>query len=175
VSGHTLFPVIEFRPLPGYFVGPVRRFANGQWIPDDGEYDLAFICALGAPTCLMFEHSYQRNIVAQWLDGDWRGNETRHPEGNPWHYVLREGEAEWGGDWGRDQHPNTRAGRSGMDKLASERGCANGRHINNQIGDAHIAAGLVRERDSGNVVTFVRGACMYCGDSSADAIRKATE
>lgn len=169
-DGGLMFPVVEFRPLPGFFSGEVRRYADGQWIPDDGEYDLAFICRNGAPTCLMFEHSYQKNIVVRWLDGSWQAREPRHPRGNPWHYALRDGKTEWGGQWGRDSHPNTLAGRHGMDKISSEVRCANGRHVTMRVGDEHIEAGLARYRDTGFPVTIPHGVCMYCGDSSVKAM-----
>ncbi len=35
-------PIYEFRPLPDFFNGAFMRYNGGQWIEDDGEYDLAF-------------------------------------------------------------------------------------------------------------------------------------
>jgi len=35
------FPVYEFRPHPDWS-GPFLRYAEGAWIADDGEHDLAF-------------------------------------------------------------------------------------------------------------------------------------
>ena len=179
-DGGPAFPVVEFRPLPNSIVGEVRRYANGKWVADDGEYDLAFISssfaeAMGFPICLMFEHSHQRNIVTKWFDGSWRAREPRHPNGNPWHYVLREGETKWGGEWGHESHPNYIAGRSGMNKLSSEFRCANGKHISMDIGDQHVAAGLVRDRETGLVLTIPHGPCMYCGESSENAMLAARE
>jgi len=159
-------PVYEFRPLSDVFKGPVRRYADGKWIDDDGEYDIAFIGQCWAPVCLYVEHSYQRNIVAGWLTSHWSCRNNRHPNANPWHYVLREGETEWGGDWGRERHLNYRAGSSGMDKMRSENSCSNGWHVDlKDPTDAHIAAGLVRDRDTKEIFTFPkRLVCMYCGD-----------
>lgn len=161
-------PVYEFRPLPGMFNtawGPVRRYADGQWLPDDGEYDIAFIGLSPAPICLYVEHSHQKNIVASWTTGHWSGFEKAHPRGNAWHYALRDGETEWGGDWGRERHENYRAGRAGMDKICGEQRCANGRHIElNMPNDPHIVAGLVRDRETKELFTFLqRLMCMYCG------------
>jgi hypothetical protein len=160
-------PVYEFRPLDGEFRGEVRRYADGKWLPDDGEYDLAFIGsgASFAPICLYVEHSYQRNIVAAWCTGHWSGFEKSHPGGNAWHYALRDGESEWGGDWGRERNLNYQAGRSGMDKMCSEHGCSNGRHVElNKPNDPHIRAGLVHDRDTKEIFTFPdRLVCMYCG------------
>jgi hypothetical protein len=158
--------VYEFRPLPGFFTGEIRRYADGQWMADDGEYDLAFINSLGAPICLYFSPGYQKNIIGSWIDGHWQAMERRHPRGNPWHYALAEGETDWGGDWGRDGHENERAGRNGMDKLCSEVRGANGRHVEpTKMNDPHILAGLVRNRETGALLVPPREPiCMYCGD-----------
>lgn len=161
-----LRPVYEFRPIPGALRGDLRRYANGEWLPDDGEtYDLAFISGFGAPICMYVEHSYQRNILWGWTTGHWSANEHRHPKSNPWHYVLREGETEWGGDWGSSQHLNHRAGDSGMSKLVSEHRCANGRSVGITRPSKHVLAGMVRDRETGIVLAPPESpACMYCGD-----------
>lgn len=161
-----LWPVMEFRPLPDALKGDLRRFADGAWVPDDGEYDLAFISDFGSPLCLCIELPYQKNIVASWLTtpGAWQAFEPKHPRGNPWHFMLREGTKKWGGDWGRFRHPNRLAGDSGMSKLSGERGCANGIHVEFRVGDKHMEAGLVRERDSKKIVALPEKlVCMYCG------------
>lgn len=161
-----VWPVYEFRPLPDSFQdygwGGVRRYADGAWLDDDGEHDLAFI---GGGVCLYFAPPYQRNIVCSWLTTHWTGGVTGHPRGgNPWHYALRDGESDWGGEWGRDSHPNERAGRAGMDKVCSERRAASGRHVEFNANDPIIAAGLLRERDTKKVFEWPRNlACMYCG------------
>jgi hypothetical protein len=166
MSKQLLWPVYEFRPLPGFFVGPVRRYADGAWIEDDGEHDLAFINESGAPVCLYVCLPYRKNIICSWTTGHWSAFDPAHPNGNAWHYALRDGEKDWGDGWGRDSHPNERAGRAGMDKLVGERRCANGRHVEFHANDKHIAAGLMRERDTGNVFRFADDlTCMYCGKS----------
>jgi hypothetical protein len=160
-------PVYEFRPLPDVFKtvwGEVRRYADGKWIPDDGEYDIAFIGREPAPICLHVEHSYQRSIIAGWCTGHWGAFEKAHPRGNAWHYALRDGETEWGGDWGRERNLNYQAGRSGMNKMSSEYGCSNGRHVElNKPDDPHISAGLVRDRETKEIFVFPSQLiCMYC-------------
>ena len=168
-----VWPVYEFRPLPGGFAGDVLRYADGKWIPDDGEYDIAFIGdwrsgeGWSFPACLMFEPPYQKNIICSWLTTHWTGAVKEHPRGNPWHYALREGKKEWGGDWGRDSHPNYAAGRSGMSERASRGGCSNGVHIEFHPDDKHIAAGLLRERETKKIFEWPTGMrCIYCGAES---------
>lgn len=164
--GYELDAVYEFRPLPDYFRGEFRRYADGEWIADDGEHDIAFISNWGAPICLYFEPSYQRNIIAQWVDGHWSAHERRHPRGNAWHYALRPGCADWGGDWGRQKHANYIVSRHGMDKLCKESRCANGRSVEpTQMTDPHILAGLVRNRESKAILVLPHEpVCMFCGD-----------
>jgi hypothetical protein len=167
-----LRPVYEFRPLADAFPTRTRgnsisRFADGEWIEDDGEYDIAF--AVGN-FCLMVEHPYRRNIIWKWTTGHWSGFEPKHPNGNAWHYMLREGEAAFGGNWGRDNHPNTLAGRSGMGRQSSKHGCCNGLHVEFTLNDPHIAAGLVRDRETKEIVMFPEvPRCMYCGEMAANA------
>jgi hypothetical protein len=146
----------DFRP--GY---EVRRYAEGKWIPDDGEYDLAFAADR---MCLYIDPSYQKNIRWRWVDKHWSSFEPNHPRGNAWHYMLAEGEKEWGGPWGRDAHPNSIASKSGMDLMCAEYRCANGDPISFDLREPHIAAGLVRDRDTKAVLTFPeKPICMYCG------------
>lgn len=167
-----LWPVYEFRPLPGFFRGAFRRYADGAWIEDDGEYDLAFIGMANSEAgwtyscCLYFDPPYQKNIVCSWRGGPGNVGQVLHPDQNPWHYALRRNAKRWGGDWGRDAHPNRRAGSIGMSKMSSENGCSSGRHVEMRAGDPHIAAGLLRERDSKLVFTWPKSmTCMYCGEA----------
>lgn len=163
---NLVWPAFEFRPLPGFFKQPPLRYAEGRWIEDDGEYDTCFIGSWGGENySLYFNPPYQRNIVLSWLTTHWTQRVVGHPRnGNPWHYALREGATECGGDWGAYNHPNRRAGDAGMSKVASQFGCANGRHIELKPNDPHIAAGLLRNRESKEVFRFADGlTCMYCG------------
>lgn len=162
-----LHPVYEFRLHPSIFEDwpyrgqPIRRFAGGQWIDDDGEHDLAFIVS---NVCWMVELPYHRNIAWSWLTTHWTGVQRKHPRGNPWHYCLREGETDWGDPWERHAHPNEKAARSGMEKACGEFRCSNGRHVKFHLDDIHIKAGLLRERETKKIVTIPeKPLCMYCG------------
>ncbi len=169
---NALWPTYEFRPRDCELRGTVLRYADGAWLPDDGEWDLAFISyGMSAPMVYYVDLPYQRNIVWRGLTTHWRGSIRDHPRGNPWHYMLREGETEWGGDWGRSNHPNSRAGDSGMSKCGSINRCANGRGIRFDVADPHIVLGLVRDRSTKKVLrvpTFFE--CMYCGEGWRNAL-----
>lgn len=155
-----LWPVYEFRPLPGHVTSDLRRFADGTWIPDDGEYDIAFSAKFMA---YGVDLPYQRNIIWQWVDRHWWDREDRHPRGNAWHYMLRDGASDWGGEWDRERHPNRIAYQKAMSFTAGRDSCASGRGPQMCQGDPYIEAGLLRERDSKRVVTPpVNRVCMYC-------------
>jgi hypothetical protein len=159
-----LWPVFEFRPLPDFFKAGARRYAEGKWIEDDGEYDVCFIGNVGWENYSLYVSlPYQKNIVCSWLSGHWTGSVAEHPRQNPWHYALRDGETEWGGGWERDRHPNSLAGRRGMDEVCGQIRCANGRHVEMHANDKHIAAGLLRNRETKETFRFPQGLkCMYC-------------
>lgn len=171
-----LWPVYEFRPSAGFFDArhPVWRYDGTDFVEDDGEYGLAFAGKIhSAPVALYVDLPYQRNIIWSWCDRSWGDTEPRHPHSNVWHYALRDGTKNWGGDWGRDQHPNALAGRKAMNYLATKHGCANGRPIEFHPTDRHISAGLVRERATGEV--YIRPPdiqCMYCGDRADAALER---
>lgn len=168
-----LWPVYEFRPLPEHCRGTVLRYADGQWLPDDGEFDLAFmVYGAGAPMAYYVDLPFQRNIVWSGLTSHWSASNYDHPRANPWHYMMREGESEWGGDWGRDRHLNTRVGREAMSACCARNSCANGDGPQFKEGDRYIVVGLLRERETKAVVTPPdRLICMYCGDSWHDKAR----
>lgn len=162
-----LWPVYEFRPLPEHSRGTVLRYADGAWLPDDGEFDLAFVSyGMQAPLGLSIRLPHQRNIIWSGLTGNWHGEDHDHPRHNPWHYMLREGETEWGGNWDLDRHPNEHAGNRAMGKCCAINRCANGRGPEFKHGDKYIMQGLVRERESKLIVEAPRKlSCMYCGDA----------
>jgi len=162
-----LWPIYEFRLLPSEEKEhDWLRYDNGKWIPDDGEYGLAFVHLDDFPTCLMVELPYRRNILWSWVErGNWLGHVWEHPNGNPWHYMLREKETDIYRRWDRDKHTNIMVGREGMSFINSKRGCANGKHITFTIHNAHIEAGLLRHRDTKEVVKFPDiFNCIYCGE-----------
>lgn len=165
LSDPELWPVYMFRPLPDALRGDIYRYADGKWIKDDGQPDLAFASPLDN-TCLYVSLPCQRNIVLSWTTGHWAAHEPRHPRGNAWHYALREGKTDWGGAWDRESHENSRAGRSGVDFVCRQRGSCGGSHIEMNPKDKHILAGLVFERDTRTRLVLPKDAvCMYCGDS----------
>ena len=167
-----IWPVFEFRPREKDLLGIVLRYADGAWIADDGEHDLAFIAyGSGAPMAFYVRLPYQRNIIWSGLTQHWRGHDRNHPHGNPWHYMLREGATEWGGHWPeRDWHPNEIAGRKAMNECSRRNRCANGRGPEFNICDPYIVLGLVRDRGTKEAVSIPDPVCMYCGDKWLHAL-----
>jgi len=171
------FPVYEFRPIGTSFGhtwdNEVRRYAGGEWILDDGEHDLAFVCG---NVCVYVDLPYQKNIIWSWTTGHWSAFEPGHPRGNAWHYMLRDGETEWGGNWGKDYHPNRKAGDSGMSRQCGIHRSSTGEHVKFHLDDPYIAAGLLRDRDTKEVVKFPSvPCCMYCGDNATALLAKYRE
>ena len=159
-------PVYEFRPLPGSFrLGTLHRYADGQWDVDDGKtHDLAFVVNEPGPIVFYFEPRHRENILWSWLTTNWYGFQGKHPRGNPWHYNLREGNTRWGDILNIQNHHNMRAGRAGMEHACKLRRCANGRGIQWQLHDATILAGLVRNRETKEILKPpLSPDCMYCG------------
>jgi len=159
------FPVYEFRPL---VTGrKLLRFNNGDWIEDDGEYDLAFITDdnLDAPFCYYIDLPYKKDLEWSWVkDGNWGGYVSAHPNGNPWHYQYKGDGRSLDQDWNRSNHPNIKAGEIGMNKTSKKYSCANGRSASFEIGDPYILAGLLREKSSKRVIKFPNTfRCVYCG------------
>ena len=159
------FPIYEFRPI--YTDRPLLRYNDGNWIEDDGEYDLCFITAdrAGAPMCYYVSLPYRKNILWSWAkDGNWGASVSRHPDSNAWHYMSKDGSKDINDSWNRDKHPNKLASEIGMSKLSKEHSCANGSGVDFHIGDPYILVGLVREKKSKKVVVFPKEfKCIYCG------------
>src|SRR5271166_1788281 len=110
-----LFPVYVFRPIPNWFKGEVRRYNDGHWKIDDGEYDLCFIGKTkNAPVCLYFSLPYYNNILWQWIHNNWREKNFNHPNYNACHIIFRRKPLVYGKEWGRDKHENTIAGERGI-------------------------------------------------------------
>ena len=124
------------------------RYADGKWIPDDGEPDLAFVHGVFAYGVKM---PYSTNILWSWRDLDLSlsylpENLHRHTRG--WHYLTIGNthweDYRWGGfGEGRDKHPNTLAHNSAMSKCCSFHGCANGRGPELTLPNVWIERGLL--------------------------------
>jgi hypothetical protein len=162
-----VFPTYEFRPLPNVFRGEFKRYAEGKWIPDDGEYDLAFCGRAdgGYPLCFYVHVPSHENIVCSWFTRHWGDYEPKHPGGNAWHYALREGTKDWGNEPSNyDGHPNRVADESGMSETSRIHGCANGDGVEFHPDDPHIKTGLLRDAKTKEVFQWPTGMrCMYCG------------
>lgn len=164
-KSELLWPVYEFRPLGAW--RELFRYANGEWIEDDGKYDIAFYGRdrQFTPFGLYVQLPHYRNLIWGWYDRHWSSHEPRHPRGNAWHYALREGETQWGDAWDVDAHPNSRAGREAMNRCCGKYSCANGRGPELNRFNDYVMNGIVRERETKAVfVPPSRPACMYCGD-----------
>lgn len=104
------------------------RYANGQWIPDDGEYDLAFAHGIIAFGVHLPDYT---NIIWTWYDmaltRSWLPERLHKYAGG--HHLCTVDNTPHSQDYGWDnsQHPNKVAMKSAMDKVCSMHGCANGR------------------------------------------------
>ena len=161
-----IFPIYKFRPLPNdcwlysHYGSPVYRYNSNQWIIDDGQPDLAFVCN---NMVVSISIPYQKNILWSWATKHWSAYEPLHTSGNPWHYNLREGTTEWGGNWDRDKHPNIIAAKHAMDYACSLARCANGGGPDFHLDDKYILAGLVQITETGEIVVPPKEpSCMYC-------------
>jgi len=110
-------PLLEkiyvFRPLPEMLKGKVWRYAEGKWVPDDGEPDLAFISDFYA---FFVDLPDLDNILWSWWD----------EERQVWHYHVLNPKKSYGDRWGIENHPNYIAGREAMRKCCEIFKCANG-------------------------------------------------
>ena len=164
-------PVYEFRPILSRFYGDIFRHNNGEWIVDDGEYDIAFA---QPDDCMAYcvDVPSRENIIWSWVvNGDWGARVVGHPGQNGWHYMLREGETEWGECWSTNCHVNKIAYEKAKDFVASKNRCANSRGPEFIINNPYISQGLLRLRDTKEVVVFPKiFKCMYCGDIDWQAV-----
>ncbi|MCK4795425.1 MAG: hypothetical protein KAV87_67470, partial [Desulfobacteraceae bacterium] len=80
------------------------------------------------------------------------------------HYMYVKGKKQLGRSWDKDKHPNEIAGRSGMNFMAKKHSCSNGRSVNFNPTDKHILAGLVRNRETKEIIKPPEiFDCIYCG------------
>jgi len=154
--------VYEFRPIGE---GPFLRYANGEWIHDDGEYDLAFVSTSRA-RAYGVQMPYYKNILWKLCIGmNWSANVRKHPKGNAWHYQLKPRCRSWGKPWDRDKSPNEIAYRSAMHKTYDIHSCANGSGPEFEVGDEYIRSGKIRVAGTKAAVAWPKiFKCMHCGD-----------
>lgn len=132
---HTLHGIVVTTNHMGDL--PLLRYADGKWIPDDGEYDLAFVKGVFAYGISLPQHS---NLLWAWQDREatlkWFNSKALQRIAYDWHYYTVNSEKLI--DWEeRDEHPNEIAYRSAMDKCCSINSCANGRTIDLFHSDNH--------------------------------------
>lgn len=157
------FPIYEFRP-DKLTSNKLLRYNNGNWVEDDGEYDLAFI-DFTTLNVYYVNLPYRKNLQWSWVkDGKWAAYVRKHPNGNAWHYMTKNGEKHIEDTWERDKHPNIIAGNLAMNKLSSIKGCANGNGVEFNILDETINVGLLRILNTKKIVKIPENFnCIYCG------------
>lgn len=158
--------IFEFRPLPKQAEG-LLRYAEGKWINDDGEFDIAFASGIkyrGAPYGIYLKMPSHKNLLWSYVyHGQWRDEIEEHPGGNAWHYMTTDGK-EWKGSWKESIHPNVIARKKAVNKCAEIHRYANGTGPEFQINDPYIRAGLVRIKGTEEIVKFPEiFDCCYCG------------
>ena len=151
----------EFRPLDDSYE---RMTDEGEWIPDDGKWGMAF----RQGNCIEYVWvAYKLNLDWAWDGGSWSRHEPRHPGGNAWHYAIDGNKFEKDAARIRGNHPNILAGKKAMNLTAKEQGGANGSGPEFHIGDPYISAGLVRDKETKEIIKFPEKLiCLYCGDIS---------
>jgi hypothetical protein len=110
---------------------PMLRYAKSKWIPDDGEYDLAFIQGVFAYGINLPHNS---NLLYSWRDivttRKWLEPCKLEKFTTSWHYqTIDNKELVYWESKDRDNHPNEIASRSAMNKCSSINSVANGRCI----------------------------------------------
>lgn len=132
-----------FRPLKEHH--GMLRYADGSWIPDDGQPDLAFIYRDTHPVVEYVRVPYYTNLLWQW-------NEIIDHRGK-WHYCTTDNE-HWDAFYfdERKQHPNEVASDSGMSKCCDMFGCANGESISIIEDNDYIKQGRLIIKSTGEPV-----------------------
>jgi hypothetical protein len=123
-----------FRPLGIKNSTNTLRYADGKWIPDDGEFDLAFVIGTQA---FYVEIPNFTNLLWSWSDGELTKKwlpEYLHRNFKHWHYMTV-GNTHLEDEYTRytfpddDKHPNAIAKKSAMDKCCELHNCASGNAI----------------------------------------------
>lgn len=157
----------EFRPLPEESKG-LLRYANGTWIDDDGEWDMAFISGkeyVEFPYTICLEMPNPANLLWSYVHhGNWRTHIAEHPNGKAWHYMTTNGKI-YSGTWKQNKHINEIVHDIATSKCLELHGCANGHGPEFRILDPYIKAGLVRIKGTEEIVKFPKiFKCCFCGD-----------
>ncbi len=104
------------------------RYADGQWLPDDGEYDLAFAQGVFALGVTLPDYS---NSVWGWFDmgltKSWLPEQLHKYARGHHSCTINNTPLSQDYHWENSHHPNKVAMKSAMDKVCSLCGCANGR------------------------------------------------
>lgn len=161
--------VYEFRPdklLVEH--GSLMRYNDGNWIDDDGEYDIAFFDKL-APFFYGVNLSYRENLLWSWCkDMKWAAFVRNHPGGNAWHYMSCDGSEDMSKRFSRrerESHLNELSYNEARNRCSGKHGCANGRGVEFNVMDKTILSGLLRYRDTKEIITIPEiFKCIYCGE-----------
>lgn len=145
---HAANPLLNetfiFRPLKNH--SGMLRYADGKWIPDDGQPDLAFIHYDQFPVVEYISMPYYTNLLWEW----WELQERKRV----WHYCTTNNQdrADYRFEE-RDKHPNEIAGRSGMNKCCDLYHCANGQSIHIDSDNEYINLEKLIIQSNGKPVT----------------------
>lgn len=154
-------PVYEFRPVQNRY--GLYRYNDGNWIPDDGEYDLAFYYK---HTVLGVDLPYYENLLWKYCyNGNWGAFEPNHPRGNAWHCMTQDNKI-LNNRWKeREKHPNYIAFNKTINYLSSKLGCVNGSFVEFNILDKTIKNGLLRNKETKQIIKIPsKFNCIYCGE-----------
>lgn len=167
-----------FRPLQTTHY--TLRYADGQWLPDDGEtFDLAFI---DEGLALYVHLPNYSNLLWSWTNKaqtrQWLPEHLKQFNNQNWHYMTIDN-TPLDDEYSRfkfpndDTHPNAIAGRSAIDKCCQLFNCASG-HGPNLIdatkddgryikSDDYISRGLLRiQRTNEPIVIPHKLTCYLC-------------
>jgi hypothetical protein len=180
-------PIVEYRDNPS-----TLRYADGKWLPDNGQPDLAFVqynsLAYGVhlPTHYnLLWYWTDMQLVKKWLP------EYLHQKTYGWHYMTID-DTPLTDEYKRftfpndDTHPNAVAFQSAMDKCCEIYNCANGRGANLTDGqydigkywkaDEYIKRGILLIQKTRQPITIPKElACYLCKDNGKGHLLEALE
>jgi hypothetical protein len=143
------------------------RYADGKWIPDDGEPDLAFVHGVVAFGVRLPSYT---NIIWEWLDLELTRSlipEYLRREVNGWHYMTTNNKAIHDHYWfDKEKHPNEIAHKSAMDKCCEIHSVANGRGPELWLDNEWIKRGLLYVKSTmTKIVAPDNPVCCLCQDN----------